>query len=245
MSEVTVFQDNDFKHELSKVLPKFFPLEKMLRIALTEFRKNPKLQQCSSDSIKASLLTAAQLGLEVGGIGGKLHFIPYKISGSHEYECTPILSYKGMCEIIWRTGKIKSLDADIVRQNDKFFARKGSTPVLEHEIVLRDRGDILGAYAYALLKDDGFKYEYLSLDEINKIAKVVGQDGKLYPKSNFWRDHFEEMAKKTALRRLFKTLPDVPELTLANDIEYSIEERSDDFSEPLGDQGKDESETDF
>jgi recombination protein RecT len=234
MKALTIFEDKQFRGEISKVLPQFFPLDKMMRIALTEFRKNPKLQECSPASIKAALLTAAQLGLEVGGIGGKLYFIPYKIKGTHDqYECTPIISYKGMCEMIWRTGKIKTLDADIVRENDHFSAQKGSSAFLDHQIVLRDRGEILGAYAYVVLKEDGFKYDYLSLDEINKIAYVVGQNGQLYPRSNFWRDHFDEMTKKTALRRLFKTLPDIPEFSLVNDMEYSIEQKAYAVLEPL------------
>jgi len=237
MNNLTIFQDEQFRGEVSKVLPQFFSLDKMMRVALTEFRKNPKLQACSSDSIKAALLTAAQLGLEVGGIGGKLYFIPYQIKGSHnQYECTPIISYKGMCEIIWRTGKIKTLDADIVRENDHFSAQKGSSAFLDHQIALRERGEILGAYAYVVLKEDGFKYDYLSLDEIKKIGCNLGQDGKLYPKSPFWQNHFDEMAKKTSLRRLFKTLPDIPEFNLVNDVEYAIEQKGEAVLEGLSHQ---------
>lgn len=63
--------------QLSKALPRHMNPERMARIALTEFRKNPTLGNCTPASFFGSLLTASQLGLEPGPLG-HCYLIPYK-----------------------------------------------------------------------------------------------------------------------------------------------------------------------
>lgn len=55
-----------YKSQLEMALPKHMTADRMMRLTLTEFSKNPKLQQCSSNSIFSSIIIASQLGLEPG-----------------------------------------------------------------------------------------------------------------------------------------------------------------------------------
>ena len=63
--------------QLAKALPRHMNADRMARIALTEFRKNPELGKCTPHSLFGSLLTASQLGLEPGPLG-HAYLIPYK-----------------------------------------------------------------------------------------------------------------------------------------------------------------------
>ena len=57
-------------------------------------------------------------------------------------------------------------------------------------------------YAVAQLKGGGVQFEVMSRAEIEEVRKTskAGQSGP-------WSSHWEEMAKKTVIRRLFKYLP--------------------------------------
>ena len=65
------------KGQMALALPKHMNSDRMTRLALTEFSKNPALQKCSFASIASCVMTASQLGLEIG-VGGQAYIIPYK-----------------------------------------------------------------------------------------------------------------------------------------------------------------------
>ena len=69
----------------------------------------------------------------------------------------------------------------------------------------KDRGEIVGAYATAKTKAGDYLTQCLDLDQINSI-RDRSESYKKY-KSGTWVTDFEEMAKKSAIRNLFKTLP--------------------------------------
>ena len=57
-------------------------------------------------------------------------------------------------------------------------------------------------YAVARLKDGGVQFEVMSRADVEKV-RALSKAGSSGP----WVDHFDEMAKKTVIRRLFKYLP--------------------------------------
>jgi recombinational DNA repair protein RecT len=65
-----------------------------------------------------------------------------------------------------------------------------------------DRGPLKFVYSVAKLKDGGIQFEVMSRAEIEKV-RAQSKAGSSGP----WVNHFEEMAKKTVIRRLFKYLP--------------------------------------
>jgi len=89
--------------QIRKALPKHLEPERLARIALTEIRKNPKLLECSRESLLGAVMTAAQLGLEPGVLG-HAYLIPYWNNKTKSYEVQFQIGYKGLLDLVRRSG---------------------------------------------------------------------------------------------------------------------------------------------
>lgn len=181
--------------KLSKSLPNAgMSPERFLRMVLHAFSKNPKLYDCSTDSIYQCLSLSAQYGLPPTGPGG-IWLVPYG------KECTPIVDYRGMLARVWRSGLVKDVDADVVREGDFFEWEKGSNKHLRH----RRNGDngrpLSHSYCFFRLKTGGEHFDVLDAADIRKIRSMVRSNGGPWVK---WE---ERMWIKSAVRRACQTLP--------------------------------------
>lgn len=187
--------------EIEKVLPKHIKSDHLLRVALTEIRKNPKLLECSSQSLLGALMLAAQLGLEPG-ILGHAYLIPYYNSKTRSTEVQFQIGYKGYIDLVRRSGELQTLDVHEVCRNDEFEYEYGLTPKLMHRPALENRGDPYCYYAIAKLKDGGFSYLVMSIQDVEKFRKRSKS-----PDSGPWVTDYDAMAKKTVIKQLAKYLP--------------------------------------
>ena len=123
-------------------------------------------------------------------------------------KCILDISYMGMIKILTDAGAVKNVDAGVIYSNDKYDFRRGSDPYFKHQPALSHRGEKIGAYAIAFLRDGGFQFEILGREEIEKIRATSesykNEQGRKYSPWETWED---EMWKKTVLKRLFKLLP--------------------------------------
>lgn len=189
------------KGEIARCLPKHLTPERMTRIAMTELRKTPKLQECDPMSFIAAIMQASQLGLEPG-ILGSCYLIPFWNSKLGKFECTFMPGYRGFLDLARRSGQIKSLVARAVYANDEFHYEYGLEEKITHMPNMNEPGELVAVYAVALLKDGGHQFEVMSKREIDKIREK--SQGK---NSGPWNEYFDEMARKTVVRKLFKWLP--------------------------------------
>lgn len=200
-----------YKSEIARALPKHLTADRLCRVALTCFRQNPKLAQCQPASVFAAVIQASQLGLEPGLLG-QCYLIPYKD------ECTLQLGYQGLVDLVRRTGRVKRIEAHVVRDGDKFTYRTGLQTVLEHEPALDgDPGEMRLAYAVAEFSDGGFHVEVMTRQQIESIRDRSQnvQNARKWNKATPWDTDTEEMWRKTLLRRICKYLPRSPELATA------------------------------
>lgn len=181
--------------EIEKALPAHMNADRMARIALTTIRTNPKLLECSLPSLMGAVMQAAQLGLEPGLVG-HCYIIPYG------KEATFIIGYKGMIDLARRSGNMESIYAHSVYENDDFEYEYGLQPKLVHKPSMKERGAFIGAYAVAHFKDGGYQFEFMPKSEIEK-RKQRSKSHKNGP----WVTDYEEMAKKTVVRHMWKYLP--------------------------------------
>ena len=188
---------DQFKKQLALAVPKHLNADRMARIAATEVRKNKALLNTEPTSFLGSVMQAAQLGLEPGSALGQAYLVPY---GN---QCQLIIGYKGMIDLARRSGQILSLNAYEVREGDDFNFQLGLKPDIHHVPRLeadRIKKPITYVYAVATLKGGGYQFEVMSRAEVEAVrAKAKSK--------NIWNSYFEEMAKKTVIRRLFKYLP--------------------------------------
>lgn len=216
--QISTIDDLLKKHgpEIALALPKHVTPERLLRIALSEVRRNPCLAQCNAASLLGAIFTCAQLGLEPGGALGHCYLIPYRD------ECQFQIGYKGMIDLARRSGQIQSLSARAVYENDHFEFAYGLHEDLIHRPAVGDKGELTHAYAVANLKDGGVQFEVMDrveLEEVRDGSKGY-QTARKYNKSDTpWISSFDEMCRKTVIRRLFKYLPVSVEVTKAANLD--------------------------
>lgn len=183
---------DQFKQQLSLALPRHMTPDRFARIALTALQRTPKLQDCTQTSLFKCLLDLSAAGLEPDG--RRAYLIPYG------QECTLILSYMGMIELVRRSGDVASIRSELVCENDEFSWENGK---VSHKVDWRKpRGEMQAVYAEAVLKSGETQTATLTKDEVDAIRKR-SRSGSSGP----WVTDYGEMAKKTSLRRLCKLLP--------------------------------------
>ena len=194
------------KAQFAAALPQHLTPDRFCRIALTALTRTPKLAECTPESLMRCLLDLSAFGIEPDG--RRAHLIPFENRKVGVVECTLILDWKGIAELAMRSGIIAKLHADIVCENDEFDYNLGE--VVKHKIDFRrPRGEMYAVYAMAETKDGPVFVAVLNKEEVDGVMKrsqgykSAVQYGKTHP----WLTDYNEMAKKTAFRRLAKWLP--------------------------------------
>jgi recombination protein RecT len=202
-----LLNDPKVKAQIALALPKHVTADRLARVALTEVRKNPALARCDQTSFLGALMTCAQLGLEPGGPLGHAYLVPFENRKKGITEVQFIVGYRGMIELARRSGLLDSIEARPVYEGDKFEVTLGLYGNLRHtpdfdnpNRVQQDK--LRFVYAVAKLKDGGVQFDVMSRREIEAV-RAQSRAGTSGP----WVTHFEAMALKTVVRRLFKWLP--------------------------------------
>lgn len=197
--------------ELQRALPAGgLTADRLARIVLTEVRRTPLLARCTRDSFAGAIMTCAQLGLEPGAATGEAYLLPFRNGKTGKHEVTLIIGYQGMARLYWQSPLAKSLDAQVVYQNDQFEYSYGLQPTLVHRPSLGVRGPAIAYYAVATLTTGGSAFVVLSPDDVERIKErsKAKTDGP-------WKTDYDAMARKTAVRQLFKLIPKSPQLAAA------------------------------
>jgi len=181
------------REQFAAALPKHLTPERFTRIAITALTRTPKLVECTQASLMRCLLDLSSLGLEPDG--RRAHLIPYKD------QCTLIIDWKGLAELAMRSGIIAKLHADTICENDDFAYDLGE--ITRHVVNWKaPRGAMYAAYAMAVTKDGSKFCAVMTKDEIDAVRQRSRSSN-----NGPWVTDYNEMAKKTAFRRLSKWLP--------------------------------------
>lgn len=200
------------KKQILTALPKHLTADRFARIAMTEVRKNPKLGECDPMSFLGAVIQCAQLGLEPGSGLGHAYLIPFWNSRAKVSEVQFIPGYRGLIDLARRSGQIESITARVVHANDQFRYQYGDDERIEHmpyEGADEDAGPITHVYAIARLKGGGIQREVMTRTQIERTR------GRSKNNNPVWDTDFDEMARKTVVRRICKYLPLSPEMARA------------------------------
>lgn len=248
---------------IKKALPSVITPERFSRITMTALQNNPQLQQCTPVSFMGAMMQAAQLGLEPNTVLGQAYLIPFRNKG--RLDCQFQLGYKGLIDLAYRSGQISTIQAHVVYERDDFEFEYGLDPVLKH-IPTKDaeKGNPIFFYAIFKTKDGGYGFEVMSVSDIRKHAEHYSKsyDSKYSP----WNNSFEEMAKKTVLKRVLKYAPlkteflrelntdetvkslhadavsdDFNIIEMPNEVDYEVDQETGEITEPENDQQKEPS----
>lgn len=210
---------NKAKDQIEAALPKHLNPDRMLRIAMTEVRKNPKLAQCDPLSFLGAVIQSAQVGLEIGSGLDQCYIIPY----GNEVQFQ--LGYKGMIELSRRSGEVSHVNAFNVGEGDEFeygfdLAQGGEQLIWKADKNgdVRDQTNTTHTVAHAKFKDGEITFDVMTNAEVEKVRSM----GKA-KNSPAWKDSWGEMAKKTAIKRLWKKLPKSAEVARAIELDNQAE----------------------
>lgn len=187
--------------EIAKALPSVMTPERFTRITLSALSSNQKLQQCTPQSFLGAMMQAAQMGVEPNTPLGQAYLIPYRNHG--QLECQFQLGYKGLVDLAYRSGQVSTIQAHTVYENDTFDYELGLEPKLRHIPAQKDRGAPAFFYAVFRTKDGGYGFEVMSVED----ARSHGKKYSAAFSSGPWQTNFEEMAKKTVLKKALKYAP--------------------------------------
>lgn len=220
---------------LNELMPKHMTPERMASIAISAAQRSPALLECTPASIFLCLKSAAQLGLDAGGLLGSAYLVPFKNSKTGNYEAVLIAGYRGLIDLCRRSGEIAKIEARVVFEGEIFDIDYGAGTVT-HKPQIRRIGDgpidapaegdsgpvppgFIGAYAVATFKSGHTQMEFMDAVDVDRIRRrsKAAKDGP-------WVTDYSEMARKTVVRRLVKYLPVSVELGGAMAIEDAAEQ---------------------
>lgn len=197
--------ETSWGRELMKVLPSAKEVGRFMSCALAQLadaKVGAKLARCTLPSFYNAILKSARSGILPDGVNAYL--IPYGT------ECTLQYSYRGLCDMAIREGIATKFASDIVRRNDYFKWSNGE--LIEHTPAgweEDERGEILGVWVRAYLPNGEHVDGKMAKSEVEKIRR------KSQNPNGVWVEWYEEMMKKSCLKRMFKTMQNTPALTEA------------------------------
>jgi len=198
-----------YSTSFAQVLPTHVKPDTFVRLAqglLRRDRNLARVAQANPGSFMAALLDCARLGHDPGTEA--YYLVPF---GN---EIQGIEGWRGKVERIYRAGAVASVKAEVVRQADRFDYDPATMdrPLHRIEWFGPDRGPLIGAYAYAVMKDAATsRVIVMSAAQIAEHRKVSrGSDSKTSP----WTLWPEAMYLKTVVRELEKWVPSSNEFRL-------------------------------
>lgn len=205
------------KPQLAKALPAHMNSDRMARLALTSFSSNKDLRECDQNSIAASIMTAAQLGLEPG-INGQGYLIPYK------GKCTFVPGWKGLVDLVSRSGRA-TVWTGAVREGDAFEYQLGDTPFCKHKPGDED-DDAPFTYVYAIGRVRDAAMPVIEVWSRAKVLKHLKKYNKVGGRhyANTDENNLEMYARKCALLQVLKYMPSSIELANAITASHAAEE---------------------
>ena len=180
---------------VSNALPKDMNKERFVQNCMCVLDEKPEYNTINRKDLLIGLLKGAYLGLDF--MNKECYLIPY--SGTVQFQT----DYKGECKFVKRYSirKIRDIYAKVVREGDSFEeAVIDSVPVINFRPKPFNSADIVGAFAVVLYEDGGMDYETMSVKDIQSVRNNYSKASQ----SKAWKYSFDEMAKKTVLRRLCK-----------------------------------------
>lgn len=196
-----------YKGDVANILPSHLTPERIIHLALSEFRRNDKLHNCDPRSFVNAVFMASRIGLEIGVLG-LAHIVPYGT------ECQLIPGYKGLIDLAMRDGKVRQIYARCVYEKDEFDYISGTEERIIHKPCLeQERGNLRLVYAVAIFHDGHALHEVMTRADVEHVRK--SSKGYRPGYDTPWVTHEAEMWKKTVIRRICKTLPQSIELNTA------------------------------
>lgn len=204
------------KQDFEMVIPSHIKPDRILRLAISAYRRVPDLMKCTLESVIGGVMESAALGLEVNTPMKQANLIPFRNNKTKKLEAELIIQYRGYIDLMYNHSKVLSVFGNVVFTKDHFVCRYGTHETLEHEESEEvDRGSIKGFYAYAKLRDEAYRFVYLTKAKVDNIRDTYSASYKSNKEASPWHTNYIEMGVKSAVRSLEKFVPKSAEISRA------------------------------
>lgn len=182
--------------EFAKVLPEHVTTERFERVTMTALQRSPDLLKCDRQSLFESVMQCAADGLQPDGREAALTKFGNKVA------YMPMVA--GILKKVRQSGDLSTITAQVVYQNDTFeyWIDDQGEHLSHHPEMLEDPGEPRAVYAMARTTDGGVYIEVLRMSDVERIRKASRSSS-----GGPWAQWWDQMAKKSAIRRLAKRLP--------------------------------------
>ena len=188
---------------ITNLLPATVTLDKFRSVMIHYLRQNPSLHNCNPDSLVMACIDCAESGLLPDRNFGQAYIVPFK--GQAQF----MLGYRGMIQLAMNSDRIDSIHAAVVMDTDEFEVYQGTELKIVHRPDMKiDRATAKPVAAYAIAFIKGARnpeFVVMSHSEVEAIRKRASSGNS--PAWTGSQTNYNEMMRKTAIRRLFKTLP--------------------------------------
>lgn len=206
------------RRELEACLPQHVSLDRFERNLKNALMANPKLLDCPPQLVWREVAKGAALGLLLDPQLGEAAIVLVWNNASKREEPQLRTMVRGLQKLARQSGDVVLFYAHEVRDNDERKIVLGDTKKLIHEIAFGDRGKSVGYYAVVKYANGERDFEIMDLEQINAI-RDRSQAWQAYRNKRIsstpWATDYDEMAKKTVMRRLLKRMPQSPDLAEA------------------------------
>lgn len=180
-----------FQEMLGKRAPQF------MTSITSVVQNNALLQKADVNSIVMGSAIAASMDLPLNPNLGYAALVPFNAKEGCFAQLQ--IMVKGWTELFLRSGQCKSIICETVYDGQLVSKNKFTGEYVFDELAKKS-DKIIGFMAYFKLTNGFEKYEYMTIDEVKAHAQKFSQTFR--KGAGIWKDHFEEMAKKTVLKRL-------------------------------------------
>ena len=158
---------------------------------------NALLQKADVNSIIMGSAVAASMDLPLNANLGYAALVPFNSKDGCFAQLQVMV--KGWTELFLRSGQCQSIICETVYEGQLVKKNKFTGEyIFNEDTKISDK--IIGFMAYFRLTNGFEKYEYMTIEEIKAHAQKFSQTYRRG--TGIWKEHFEEMAKKTVLKRL-------------------------------------------
>lgn len=187
--------------EFESALPSHIKPEKFQRVVMTVVQQQPDLLDADRRSLLASCTKCAADGLIPDGREAAL--VIFRTKDGPKVQYMPMLA--GVLKRMRNSGEIAAINVQVVHEGDDFtWAPDDFDRPVKHQVPKfgTDRGKVVGAYAVAKLRDGSLMAEVMDKQAIERVRSASRAKD-----SGPWVQWWDQMARKTVLRRLAKYLP--------------------------------------
>lgn len=208
------------REKILSTLPKGFNYDRSCGVVINAINSTPAVANCTPTSIFLATIAGFRCNIEPNGPLQKGYLVPFKNSKKGIMEAKFMPSYRGLIDLMRRSPEVNNIYAHEVKEKDKITVSQGTNKQIKHEFPANpfsDRGKTIGYYSVVEYADGTKDFETMDLAQIEEVRETSKSKN-----SGPWVTWYDEMAKKTVVKRLSKRVPMSIEAALAVKADHQI-----------------------